>query len=39
MGISTISLELNVCVCARNYEVDVTANQEEQIHQRNQGGS
>lgn len=34
MGISALSLELSVCMCAHNYEVDVTANQVGQINQR-----
>lgn len=34
MGISAVSLELNMCMCANNYEVDLIVNQVGQIHQR-----
>lgn len=32
MGTSALSLDLSVCICIHNDEVDVTANQVGQIH-------
>lgn len=34
MGTSALSLELGMCMCAHNYEVDITANRVGQIHRR-----
>lgn len=33
MGTSTLSLDLSVCICVHNYEVDITANKVGQIQQ------